>query len=248
MPLIRVFVLGLIGVLIGVCQPALDSGTPNSNLSGVGNSATLAVGGTGAITNHLLVACVTVNYTSTYSQGSMSSTLTSSGNWHQASGVSLGAGGQDYVEEWYAISAGTGADTLTWTNVHSMGNIRLTVASYSGINTSSVVDQIATPGLQSTTSSFTTGSITVLLNTLLVGCGNKFNTAPTFTKGANYTSTVNSGAIANGILMQHQVAASAGSYASNYTTSSSTSGASTLIGFKFDNPASTSIHHKVVGP
>src|SRR3954463_3096407 len=154
MRLIRVVILGLLGVLIGVCQPALDSGTTNSNLAGVGNTTTLAVGGSGAITNHLLVACMTANYTSTYSQGAMSSTLTSSGNWHLQSGPTV-TGGQDYLEMWYAISQGTGADTLSWTNAHSMGNVRMTVASFSGIDTSSVVDQTATPGNQSTTSSFT---------------------------------------------------------------------------------------------
>lgn len=239
----KILVCGILGAMIALCQPSLDSGTPASNLAGVGNTTTLAIGGSGAITNHLLVVCMTANYTSVYSAGTMSSVLTSSGNWHLQSGP-LATGGQDYLEMWYAISQGTGADTLTWSNVHSMGNVRMSVASFGGINTSSVVDQTATPGNQTTTSSFTSGSISVLLNSLLVGCSNKFNTAPSMTKGASYTQLINGGAISNSVLMQYQIASPAGSYASDWTTSASTSGISMLVGFKATG-SGMSIHHGV---
>ena len=138
------------------------------------------------------------------------------GNYANDNSVNLTTDG-DTVGIFSKLNAGAGSTKITLTRSTTGGSLRLVAHEYSGLATSSALDQTATGHNTSSTSGTTSNVTTTQANELIfcvLGCAG----ADTVTSNSPFTQRENTG-FPGGFASQDQVVSSTGTFAANYTIS-----------------------------
>ncbi len=154
-----------------------------------------------------------------------------------------------YLETWWGCASTTGANTVTYTSPNTMSYARITAIEYSGIDCANAVDQ--TRAASGTGTAVSTGAVTTTqTNELLYVAASKYNSAPTWTAGANFTIRADSNIPSpsrDGVMAEDWIVSSAGEYTGTATLSASSSWNVHIVTFKAGGtPPPTTIRKRVM--
>lgn len=122
--------------------------------------------------------------------------------------------------QFYAVNCVGGTYTITATRSSGTSNMGLVVAEYSGIATSSPLDQTSSGGTTSTSLSVTPDVTTTQADEVLVGTGGAITNTLTYTAGTDYTLRHADTGIR--MALEDRIVSATGTYDSPMTISAST--------------------------